>query len=123
MKRDLELLRTILLAAEGIEPGYSLSKIESEHDHSTVGEHVRLLKEEGYIDAQVPTGFGPGGAHMVLNYNIIRLTAKGHDFLANAKNESAWKSTIKLIKDKSGDVSLGILKATLAKAMQHQLGL
>lgn len=123
MKRDLDLLRAILLAAEDIVPGYSLSNLESEHEHSIIGEHVRLLKEDGYIDAHVPTGFGPGGTHMVLNYNIIRLTAKGHDFLANAKNEPAWKSTIKLVRDKGGDVSLGILKATLAKAMQHQLGL
>ena len=85
---------------------------------------MRLLEEAGYIEAKLATAMGPpAGVQTVQDFSITRLLNEGHDFLANAKNESVWKQAKTAVQDKAGDVSLGVLKAVLAKFTMQQFGL
>ncbi|MEB3269902.1 MAG: DUF2513 domain-containing protein [Leptolyngbya sp.] len=117
MKRDLELLKKILMKVEELPVGRCLSPplgIE-DYDEEIVFEHVRLLQEANFIEAIV-----------VLNprtYEVSRLLNDGHDFVANAKNPAIWKKTIDFLSKKGGDVSLALVKGLLVKIASNHLGL
>ncbi|MGB3494556.1 MAG: DUF2513 domain-containing protein [Elainellaceae cyanobacterium] len=125
MKRNPEIVRAILLQVEALPIGHSLASIkwDGDEDEDVIAEHVRLLKEANYIDARIIEGMSSRGVKQVKVYSINRLLNDGHDFLANAKNESVWKQARTLIQEKGGDVSLAVLKALLAKVAMQQFGL
>ena len=74
MKRDLELIREILLRVEALPVGHFLSNIEiDEYSPDVIGEHVRLLQEAGFIDAQVSRGNSHMRVNIVFGYAVNRL--------------------------------------------------
>ena len=84
MKRDMDLIRDILLEVEAAEAGNSIEFLHSggfKHSHPAVTEHVALLEEEGLIDAQILP------EHI---YRIRRLTMAGHDWLDAARDPGIW---------------------------------
>ncbi|PZV07639.1 MAG: hypothetical protein DCF32_06765 [Leptolyngbya sp.] len=124
MKRDLELIRAILLRVEETPIGRSLSsplKVDGYGD-DVIAEHVRLLKEAGYIEAQLVIGFNQVGVHQVQDFSITRLLNDGHDFIADAKNPTVWKKTIDFLASKGGDVSLAVVKGVAAKMAFEYFG-
>jgi hypothetical protein len=130
MKRDLELFRRILLKVEELPPGQSLDgdlyDLPFETSAATteiVAEHVKLLEEEGYIEADIISSPNEIGVTQVFDYSIFRLKNGGHDFLANAKNPTIWKKTTDFIANKGGDVSLAVLKGVLTKVAAEYFGL
>lgn len=113
MKRDLDLIREILLHIESGEQ-YDGSR---EFYYSTPEDmglsgctpeefvyHCTLLIEDGYID----------GAATIVNIVVRRLTSRGHDFLDDIRDAGVWKQ----VKNRLGSlpgVALGIV-AELAKS-------
>jgi hypothetical protein len=130
MKRDLNLIKAILLLVEETPVGKTLScplMIDGYEDEDVVSEHVRLLHEKCYIEAQIEFDFNSydlrGAPPRILRYTIIRLLNDGHDFIADAKNSAVWDKTIKFIADKGGDVSLTVVKGVLTKMAWETFGL
>lgn len=131
MKRDIELFRKILLKTEELHPSELLSfpektddrsllEIESYDDPWIIVEHIKLLKDGGYIEAKIIVR---RLANVPDFCKIIRLLNDGHDFLANAKNPTIWKKTTDFLASKGGDVSLAVLKGILTKMASEYLGL
>lgn len=82
MKRDMELIRLLLLQQETDEKPPDLDK----YDERLVVYNLALMKDAGLIDAAIVedhTGF-PSGA------SVIRLTWAGHDFLDATRNQTIW---------------------------------
>jgi Hypothetical protein (DUF2513) len=87
-KRDMDLVRTILLHVEAEEHGWyipesvvdSISKDSS--DAESINYHLRLLGEAGYLDRS-------GG------YAIGGLTWAGHDFVDSVRDPDVWAKTKK----------------------------
>ena len=52
MKRDMDLIRQILFAAEEREPQLGWSELELEASDVIVSEHVHILDEAGLIEAE-----------------------------------------------------------------------
>lgn len=124
MKRDPELIREILLRVEALPIGHFLSNIEIDgYSPDVIGEHVRLLQEVGFIDAQVSRGNSQMGVMIVVDYAINRLLNDGHDFIENAKSDTVWKKAREQVAEKTGDISLTVLKAVLAKTAMQAFGL
>ena len=127
MKRDIELIRAILLKVEEIPIGQTISsplKI-NEYDEDIIAEHVRLLYEQGYIDARIVEEFDSYdlvGSPQVESYTITRLLNDGHDFIADTKNPTVWKKTLDSIASKGGDVSLAVVKTVAAKIVSGYFG-
>lgn len=121
MKRDLELIRAILLKVEETPIGQPLSsplKIDGYEDDDIIAEHVRLLHEKSYIDARITEEFNSydlAGLPRVESYTITRLLNDGHDFIADAKNPAVWKKTLDFMARKGSDVSLAVVKGVAAK--------
>lgn len=103
MKRDMELVRLILLNIEGT-TDVDLASYSDEQ----INYHQKLLYDRGFIN---------GVAYPVLSrWEIIdpELTWEGHDFLDDARDDRVWQEAMRQIGKNVGSVSLDVLKAVLA---------
>lgn len=116
MKRDLELVRTILLAVESRQPpefGRRLS-IESVDD-DLVSDHVEILREGGYLHAQKTNdALGRGWCR-------IRLTWSGHDYLDAVRDHGTWEKTKGLLAKAGGSAALEVVKAIAGEVARRAL--
>lgn len=121
MRRDMDLVRRILLKAEESteEQGRAGWLKLDGYDQMTVARHVQLLKEAGLAEAHVLTGDGVAPQAAL----VFRLTWEGHDFLDAVRNDTVWAKTKQLLKEKGGSGSFEIIKAIAISYAKAQLGL
>src|SRR5579863_9213556 len=109
MKRDMDLVRDLLIRLESVElptgawahisgtepelviEGYSADQVEY---------HLRLLRDVGFVN-DPSTGSRP-----MVGIGFMGLTWEGHDFLDAARNDTVWLSTKKAILEKGGGMAL-----------------
>lgn len=109
MKRDMDLVRKIMLAVEASERPLDSSLIRiAGYTGDTITEHMRLLNEAGLIE-----GISAYSVEHRLKWIELRLTWNGHDFLDAARNESIWTETVTEVRRKSGAVPFEVLKRLL----------
>jgi Hypothetical protein (DUF2513) len=119
MKLDLDVVRAILIEVESTPanqpPG--IIALEGIAEDITV-EHIELLAEQGLIEAKsVRSGMG---GRRIAAIHVVRTTWAGHDFLANAKNQSVWEKTKAFLLAKGGSASFEVVKTVLTQvAVQH----
>jgi hypothetical protein len=131
MKRDWELLRSILNQAETSKGGlpivltigiYNSAHIPlniGELDFNEVCEHILLLGDAGLAEVRELGRIYEGSAGVAID----RLTMNGHDFLEAAKNETIWQKAMNTVKEKGNSVSLGVLTQILSALMKQHFGL
>jgi hypothetical protein len=120
MKRDMELIRKILLAVEASETGWADHPLEIEgYDDHTVGYHALLLIEAGLCEGQNVTSSGSKGPEGF----ITRLTWEGYEFLEAAKEPSRWQEAKDTIFVKLGSASFQVWTAVLTRLMLRSTGL
>lgn len=90
MKRNPDLLREIMLAAEKQPAGRKLYtsaiKTSGSSSHEVV-DHVQQLVDIGYIEATVSFG----DANLPSKAFIQRIRGPGHDFLQAMREDTVWK--------------------------------
>ena len=119
MKRDMDLVRKILLEVEELPgPRPKLRELEIEGcDEVQVQYHLKLMSDAGLIDTYEA---GDPGKLKLLPQG---LTWDGHDFLDAAREESRWRKAMASIKQKAGAVSFEVVKQVLVSIAKDQLGL
>lgn len=109
MKRDMDLVRKIMLAVEASERPLDSALIRiAGYSGETITEHMRLLNEAGLIE-----GISAYSVEHRLKWIELRLTWNGHDFLDAARNEHIWTETVTEVRKKSGAVPFEVLKGLL----------
>ena len=106
MKRDMELVRKILLETEEAANNpieWIVLNIEG-YDPALISYHVKIMKEAGLIDAENLTTL----AHF--EWQPKSLTWEGHEFLDAVRNETVWAKTKEVVKSKGGSVSFEVFK-------------
>jgi hypothetical protein len=86
MKRDMGLVRDILLTAEALkfEDGEPYEPYRAKTPDEAY--QIALMKDAGLVDAAIDTTHGiPEGAA------IVRLTWAGHEFLDSSRDNKIWK--------------------------------
>ena len=120
MKRDLELIRKLVLAAEASPTGYVKDDLEIEgYTPEEIGYHVYLLADAGLAKGIDATTLGCTSP----NWRILHLTSTGHDFADAARDEGTWRKATGLVKDKAGGVTLDVMKQVLISVIKNALGL
>ncbi len=110
MKRDWDLIRTILFELEKADPTAGWVELDIEdYTPRAVAEHVRLLDEAGLIEVQDVTTMGD------YDWRAKRLTWEGHEFLNDARSDTLWKRAKELVAEKVGGVSFEVMKAVLVQ--------
>ena len=90
MKRDMDLVRTILLAVEkdGTTPLDWIENFQVEgYDDDLVGYHVWLLAQAGFLDAI------DGSTFDGFSYDPRCLTWQGAEFLESIRDPEVWRRT------------------------------
>lgn len=97
MKRDMDLVREILLQIEKQYISTTITNLEIEgYDMATVAYHCKILHEEGLISdyrAQYANGD-------IYYFGVGALTWKGNDYLDKVRDNSIWEKTKDTIKKK-----------------------
>jgi len=119
MKRDLELIRKMVLAIEDAPSGWAPDLKFEGYTDAQVGYHAYLLIDAGLAkgqDASTIGGEAPEGF-------ISSLTWVGHEFADAARDETRWRKAIGVVQEKSGTVTVGVLTQLLVGIMKNTLGL
>lgn len=120
MKRDLDLIRKIVLAIEELPTGYLLDQLKIEgYTSEQIGYHSYLVVDSGLAEGRNTTTIEDSSP----NWWINNLTSAGHDFADAVRSDTVWNKATELIKDKAGSVTLDILTQLLSSLLRGSLGL
>ncbi len=121
MKRNLELIRHILLTMESSsKTRICIEDFETtEYDPKTISYHINLLLDCDYLDATVVPMCGCPYDQFIVH----RLTSQGHDYLDSVRDDNIWEETKKQIGKVSSSVSLDIIKSVSGKIILGLLGI
>jgi hypothetical protein len=121
MRFKPELMREILILIEDMPAGEPFDGMITSDSSSQaeVNEHTQILLDEGYIDGQ------PLRDHrnVPIQFSISGLTMKGHEFLANARNNTVWKKVMAEAKEKGKSIGVTVLNGLLEQAAKKYAGL
>ncbi len=119
MRRDLDLIRKMLLAIEDSPSGWAPDiKIDGYSDVQ-IGYHAHLMIGAGLArgsDASTMGSQAPKGM-------ITSLTWEGHEFAEAARDERRWKKAMGIVAEKSGNITLDVMKQLLVSLMKGTLEL
>lgn len=116
MKRDLDLVRGILLhlerAADSASPSGFSDLIEAGYEIQEIHYHVRLLNDAGLIEADeiVPGQWWPE-----------RMTWSGYEFLDAARNEELWRETKQTVEKRAGSAPFQVFHELLLRGLRTRL--
>src|SRR5262249_21840086 len=118
MKRDMDLVRTILLQVEEREDGRPIYLNLPDFSDDIVAQHVRLLGRQGFVEIS-------DSASLSNQYACepLRLTWAGHDFLEAIRNDTIWNKNKQQAKEKGGALSFEIIKALALHVGKTLVGL
>jgi hypothetical protein len=118
MKRDLDLIRTILLEIEKNDNPLRSIPIEAVgYASEEISYHVMLLAQAGYISAD-------NVSHMRgIVWKPKSLTWAGHEFLDATRNGKVWNQVKAKLKDQAIDAPLTLIQQLATKLVAQVLGL
>lgn len=122
MKLDFDLVRRILIDFEE-QPANShpsLSRL-ADVDQNTLFEHLELLDQHGLIEANIQ--YSGSGEHRIFNVFVVCLKWEGHEFLANAKNDTVWTRTKGIVAEKGGSAAFSVFTNLLTKIATAHFGI
>lgn len=115
MKRDMAIIREILLQCEQARSGFDLSSVcTSQDERDLYAYHVQLLDDGGYIIANVKR---TAGGHAITVY-IERMTWAGTELLESLRNESVFKETMKRLAKTAGVFSVSLVQSIAAEELK-----
>lgn len=114
MKRDMDLIRAILLEVEKSTSPEGCQINLPGHSPGELYYNAQLAQEAGLIDAR----FLPNSDA----FHVLRLTYAGHEFLDAARNDTLWVKAKETVTKNTGTLTLEGLKITLSALIRHALG-
>ncbi len=122
MKRNMDLVRGILLQIEATDPGKEIKLDVTGHSEEETKLHVELMIEHGLVKG-VTIPSGDGRAHRITRCEIYGMTWEGHDFLDAARNDTIWKKAKEKCLETTGGLAFDVLKACLVELGKEAIGL
>ena len=118
MKRDMDLVRKILLTIESMETRYEHISVP-DFPADVVNHHVDLLISAGIVNGNRNLAFGRPPKPIVEG-----LSWPGYDFLDAIRNESIWVKTKDFVKERElQSIPIELLKSVATEFAKQQLGL
>lgn len=114
MKRDMDIIRLLLLQQESGEDPPELAQ----YDEQLIVYNSALMLDAGFIIGEVITDHNGDLAASV----IIRMTWAGHDFLDSTRDPTIWKKAKERVLKPGISWSFSILVEFLKAEAQRQLG-
>ena len=114
MKRDMDLIRELLLFSEAHCDGISshavsINNFKLAADHRQLGAHIKLLEEQGLLT---------DGHATFDSYGLGNLTWHGHEYLDAIRDPEIWRETKDVAKSAGGwgieifkEIAVGLIKS------------
>lgn len=120
MKRDMNLVREILVWAENQEHGYVRNnpKIEG-YSEEEIGYHVYIMNEAGLVKAHDFTSMNDKSPRA----ELLQITWSGYEFLGAAKDDTIWSKAKNTIFKTTTSITLDLLMEWLKAEAREKLGL
>jgi hypothetical protein len=117
MKRDWELVRTILIKLEELPPlGQLDAATVAGYEDGLVAAHMQMMNERGLINGiNVETS-------SAIDYIGLGLTWEGADLLDKIRADTVWGKVKQQARDKGVGLSLDVVKALAKLAIENLLG-
>lgn len=122
MKRDLDLIRNMLLLIEAHDKPYSMSSNDFQNlnpDVNVIDYHLYLLADSGYIDYMDVKTIG----HFYPQIRVNWMTSSGCDYLDAVRSASIWKTTKNKLSEIGGQASLDVVKTVAEHLALSALGI
>ncbi len=116
MKRDMDLIRDILLKIEDEGPNPSGIKMKIEgYPDDDIQNHLGLLVGKGLVKAIDVS------SHDGIGWIPTELTWEGYDFIEKAKDKGIWEKAKIVLKEKGIPFSFELMKTILVQIALNQL--
>jgi hypothetical protein len=120
MKRDMDLVRKILLAMEADAAGFAPQGFTiAGYDQTVIGHHVWLMQQGQLLTAMESTTLGADSPTAI----PLSISWAGHEFLDATRNEKVWSTVKTELKDRSISLPFSLLQALALKIAASLAGL
>jgi hypothetical protein len=109
MKRDMDLIREILIEVEKLGPEGGEVGVEGRSTEE-IAYHTEIMKEAGLLKEATDDW-------------VDRMTWQGHEFLDAARSLGTWKKTMLRVGGAVGSATLETIMTVLADEAKRKLGL
>ena len=110
MKRDMDLVRKILMAIEASPLSVNSHEVElPDADDQVVSYHIMILNEAGLL-----VGIDVSDNERI-RWLAVRLTWDGHDFVEAARDDTRWAKAKRTITERGGVMLVEVLKQLLVQ--------
>lgn len=118
MKRDMELIRRVMLAAEKSKDPYELVDPKFEgHNETEISYQIALLDDAGLLHGQDRSAIG------IFRWSAGALTWSGHEFVEAVRDEAVWKEALTIAGMTDDGVVFEILQKALMQVLEKRAGL
>jgi hypothetical protein len=118
MKRDMDLVRAILLELERHASGFAPQEIVIDgFTADQIGYHIHLMMDAGLVEGSDITCLDDASPQA----SVSRMTWAGHEFNELSRNIDRWQLAKRAIA-KLGGATLDVWKAVLADLIARKLG-
>lgn len=116
MRRDMDLVRSILLQAEAADGPLDMGDMDPcGHTEEEAAYHVELMAQRGLVSATVRRAYG--GALMLCR--IDSLTWEGQDMLDAMRSERVWSRARRAIAESVGTATFDVVKGVCSAIAQR----
>jgi hypothetical protein len=116
MKRDMDLLRAILLAVESNDdPQAVITPTVEGYTELQVCHHIALLADAGLLSARERSAIG------VYYWSAGQLTWAGHEFLDCVRDDALWAEVKRLVQDASAGQAFRLLEDTALARLRQRI--
>lgn len=121
MKRDLDLIRHILVTIESSDSNkLSIEDfVTDEYPPEQIAHHIRLLLDVDYIEATEVSTLGCPYRQFL----IRRITMDGYEYLDSVRDPKVWSETKSKLAQATSSISLDIIKTVASKVISGMLGI
>ena len=118
MKRDLDLVRQIMLQIEALPPTPPVQYRIGEVEDAVLLKHLEMLIAAGLVNGKISQSHGSRGDVIT----ISGLTWEGHEWIEMVRSQTVWNETKSILLER-GALTYELTKAVADRLLRSRLGL
>ena len=119
MRRDLDLVRQLMLQIEALPAAPPVQYRMSEIEDPVLLAHLEMLIEAGLVNGRISRSQGARGDVI----SVSGLTWQGHEWIEMVRSQSLWNEVKSAVLDAGGVLTFELTKAVATKLFRARLAL
>ncbi len=119
MKRDLDLVRQLMLQIEALPAAPPVQYRMSEIEDPVLLAHLEMLIEAGLVNGRISRSQGARGDVI----SVSGLTWQGHEWVEMVRGQSLWNEVKSAVLDGGGVLTFELARAMATKLLRARLAL